>query len=100
MNHGTNLHDVGLGKYIVVFEKGLDTPENIVKDVEKKLTGLGGTITYEYNTVLRGFAVTIPTDVMETFQKEEMTSLQNDKFPFYIEKDQVVSINNDDDGKN
>lgn len=95
MVYGANMYYIGLGKYIVVFEKGLDTPENVVKDVEKKLTTLGGTITYEYTTVLRGFAVTIPTDIMETFQKEEMTALQNAKFPFYIEKDQVVSINND-----
>ncbi|CAN6638627.1 hypothetical protein TRVA0_017S00760 [Trichomonascus vanleenenianus] len=82
-----------LGKYIVVFEKGPATPENIVEVVKAKLVALGASIGYEYHTVLKGFALTIPKDVMVKFQKEDEASVQSKEFPFFIEEDKEVTTN-------
>lgn len=91
--------EAAVSRYIIVFEKGIETPDKNVRKVEDKLKSLGGTITYEYNTVLKGFAVSIPEDIMENFQKEEMTSEGFNEFPFYVEKDQEAHISQDDDDK-
>lgn len=76
----------GLSKYIVVFEKGLETPDRIVKAAEDRLKAIGAFITYEYNTVLKGFAVTAPADAMTAFAVED----NNEEFPFIIEADKKV----------
>lgn len=76
----------GLSKFIVVFEKGLETPDRIVKAAEERLKSIGAYITYEYNTVLKGFAVTAPADVMTTFATED----NNDEYPFIVETDKEV----------
>jgi hypothetical protein len=76
----------GLSKYIVVFEKGLETPDRIVKAAEERLKSIGAYITYEYNTVLKGFAVTAPADVMNAFAVQD----NNAEYPFIIETDKQV----------
>lgn len=80
----------GLAKYIVIFEKGLDTPDSILRTAEHKLKEIGALITYEYNTVIKGFAVTAAPQVIEEFA----TSGNNPQYPFIVEIDKEVSTNN------
>lgn len=75
-------------RYIIVFEKGFDTPSHVVKNLETKLKEIGADILYRYDTVLNGFAVTLPSDKVTTLE-----SINDQKFPFFIERDQEVSIN-------
>lgn len=77
-------------RYIIVFEKGFDTPSSVVKTVEKKLKEMGADILYRYDTVLNGFAVKLPSDKVTTLE-----SINDQKFPFFIERDQAVTINDD-----
>ncbi|ANB14946.1 hypothetical protein AWJ20_2563 [Sugiyamaella lignohabitans] len=82
--------DSSLMKYIIIFEKGLETPDRVVKAAEKKLKEIGAYITYEYNTVVKGFAVSAPADVIAIFEKNDNDA----QYPFIVEVDQVVSANN------
>lgn len=74
--------------YVVVFESGMETPDAIVKALENKLKQLGALITYEYNTVIKGFTVKAPKTVMDQVHTEE----KDCKFPFIIEEDKTVTI--------
>lgn len=73
--------------YVVLFEKGMETPDSIVKSLENKLKELGALITYEYNTVIKGFTVKAPKAVMEQVHTEE-----DSQYPFIIEEDKIVTI--------
>jgi hypothetical protein len=86
---GSSADVSGLMKYIVIFEKGLDTPDRVVKAAEKRLKEIGAYITYEYNTVVKGFAVSAPADVIATFAKDDNDPL----YPFIVEVDKEVSTN-------
>lgn len=71
-----------------MFSKGMDTPNKVIDNVERKLKDLGIQIHYKYNTVIRGFAFTLDTDKVQTLEDF------NDKdYPFILEADQTVTIN-------
>ncbi|KAK9479943.1 hypothetical protein V1514DRAFT_350853 [Lipomyces japonicus] len=79
--------------YIVTFTKGKDTPDSVVENAISKIKELGGQITHEYNTVLKGFSVSIPDGiaskgVIAAFKAET----QNIAFPFTVEEDQEITI--------
>lgn len=77
----------GLTKYLVIFEKGLATPDRVIRMAERKLKELGATITYEYNTVIKGFAVTAPAVAISSFETEQV----DPEFPYIVEVDKEVS---------
>lgn len=83
-----------LKSYIVTFKSGKDTPDSVVKEVMDKFKDLGGQITNEYNTLLKGFSFSIPSGyaVKGTLATLEAEA-QNPKFPFVIEEDQQININ-------
>ena len=58
--------------------------------MESKLKEFGALITYEYNTLIRGFAVTCDSDVMSKLQADEVS--QESQYPFFVEVDQPVSV--------
>lgn len=88
-------------RFIIVFEKGFDTPPTLVAATESKLKALGFDIVYRYNTVLNGFAIApspalIADSSKYQSQDQLVAAIQalNDKsFPFFIEKDQAAGIN-------
>ncbi|KAK9471816.1 uncharacterized protein V1510DRAFT_419085 [Dipodascopsis tothii] len=81
-----------LKSYIVTFKKGKGTPEKVVQAAMDKIKALGGHVTHEYDTVLKGFAVTIPATVVSAFESR-VESFQNADFPFVVEEDRSVNIN-------
>lgn len=60
--------------------------------VRDKIQALGGEITHEYTTVLTGFSFNIPDNGLV----EAIAKLSDSKYPFIIEKDSTVSINDDE----
>ncbi|KAK9386281.1 hypothetical protein V1515DRAFT_587438 [Lipomyces mesembrius] len=78
--------------YIIQY-KILDTPDSVVNFAMSAIKELGGSITHEYNTVMRGFTITIPSGiasagVLAAF-KEKVASKD---FPFTVEEDKPVHI--------
>ncbi|KAK9492911.1 hypothetical protein V1508DRAFT_125528 [Lipomyces doorenjongii] len=78
--------------YIIQY-KSLDTPDSVVNFAMNAIKELGGSITHEYNTVMRGFTITIPSGiasagVLAAF-KEKAASKD---FPFTIEEDKPIHI--------
>ncbi|ODV72213.1 uncharacterized protein CYBJADRAFT_174470 [Cyberlindnera jadinii NRRL Y-1542] len=72
--------------YILIFEQGQVTPNEYVQSVRENIIKLGGTIKYDYTTLLTGFAFSVPDDVTLNSVKE----LSDEKYPFFIEKDSEV----------
>ncbi|KAK9264751.1 hypothetical protein V1519DRAFT_436110 [Lipomyces tetrasporus] len=77
--------------YIIRY-KMLDTPDSVVNIAMKAIKDLGGSITHEYNTVMRGFAITVPKGValkgvLAAFKEKASVA----DFPFAIEEDKPVS---------
>lgn len=72
--------------YIVVFERGLDTPDDVVSKIGATLKQLGAKINYEYKAVVKGFSVSAPTSAIE-----HLKGYNDADYPFVIEKDQRVS---------
>ncbi|CEP21744.1 hypothetical protein BN1211_1938 [Cyberlindnera jadinii] len=62
------------------------TPNEYVQSVRENIVKLGGTIKYDYTTLLTGFAFSVPDDVTLNSVKE----LSDEKYPFFIEKDSEV----------
>ncbi|KAK9347328.1 hypothetical protein V1522DRAFT_401777 [Lipomyces starkeyi] len=81
-----------LKSYIIQY-KILDTPDSVVNFAMNAIKELGGSITHEYNTVMRGFTITIPSGIaskgiLAAF-KEKAASKD---FPFTIEEDKPVRM--------
>ncbi|KAI9293094.1 protease propeptide/inhibitor [Neoconidiobolus thromboides FSU 785] len=59
----------GHGNYIVTFKSGTEDHvlESAIKDIESR----GGKITHKYDTVLKGFAASVPDDHLSTLQSHE-----------------------------
>ncbi|ODQ68037.1 hypothetical protein NADFUDRAFT_81127 [Nadsonia fulvescens var. elongata DSM 6958] len=76
-------------KYIVIFEKGQETPENIISSMKSKLLSLGAHISHEYTTLLRGFAFSAPIDLVVSLEQDE--NVNNEDFPFYLEEDEQLT---------
>ncbi|KAK9325940.1 hypothetical protein V1517DRAFT_335448 [Lipomyces orientalis] len=77
--------------YIIRYEI-LDTPDSVVNIAMKAIKDLGGSITHEYNTVMRGFSITVPKGValkgvLAAFKEKASVA----DFPFTIEEDKPVS---------
>jgi hypothetical protein len=53
---------------------------------------LGGTIKHEYNTVLTGFAFSVPDIAIV----DSIKLLSDPKYPFFIEKDSTVHAYDED----
>ncbi len=68
-------------RYIVVLNEGLDLPEDVAADVAIRT---GGRVGYVYETVLRGFSITMP--------RAALAGVQNDPRVAFIEEDKPVSI--------
>mmetsp|Transcript_10064 Transcript_10064/g.18348 ORF Transcript_10064/g.18348 Transcript_10064/m.18348 type:complete len:520 (+) Transcript_10064:94-1653(+) len=67
--------------YIIVFD---DTaPPNMPEQARNKIAELGGTVKFEYNTVLKGVAATLPAPALEAMKNQPGVS--------YIEQDQVAT---------
>lgn len=69
--------------YIIVFSKGLDTPDRVVRSLEDSIKGQGGQIHYEYRTVIKGFSVSMDPSAME-----RVKAMNDVDFPFVVEVDQ------------
>jgi hypothetical protein len=80
--------------YILVFEQGQLTPNKFVNDIRTKIIEFGGKINHEYTNVLTGFAFSLPTGDRAL---EAIKALNAAEWPFFIEEDSVVSINDDAD---
>ncbi|KAF8468404.1 hypothetical protein BDZ91DRAFT_722573 [Kalaharituber pfeilii] len=73
--------------YLVTFPA--DTPQSEVDRAARDIEANGGTINHRY-TLLKGFSVVASEDAMNTFKAQG-----KDKYPMYVEEDQVVHIMND-----
>lgn len=69
--------------YIIVFERGFETPDRIVAGVNEALQKAGAVIKYRYHTVIKGFAVSLPPDKVNVIE-----AINHSDFPFVIEHDQ------------
>lgn len=74
-------------KYILMFNE--DTvPEATVEKVKSVIKSKGGKIGFEYSFI-KGFAFSAPDQAVKFLQDQKEFA----KFPFTIEQDQVVSLN-------
>lgn len=69
--------------YIIIFSKGLATPDRVVKSLEDSIKGQGGKINYQYRTVIKGFSVSMDPEAMD-----RVRSMNDVDFPFVVEVDQ------------
>ncbi|KAG5358534.1 hypothetical protein CJU89_5134 [Yarrowia sp. B02] len=76
-------------KYILTFKDDA-TPEATVNAVKNAITSKGGKIGYEYSFI-KGFAFSAPDKVIQYLK----SSPEYAKFPFILEQDQVVSLNDE-----
>ncbi|CAM9014103.1 unnamed protein product [Wickerhamomyces anomalus] len=76
-------------KFIIPVGKEIYSAVKYVTLVKDKIIALGGEITHEYTTVLTGFSFNIPDNGLV----EAIAKLSDTKYPFIIEKDSTVSIN-------
>ncbi|AOW00139.1 hypothetical protein B0I72DRAFT_133058 [Yarrowia lipolytica] len=74
-------------KYILTF-KDDSTPEATVDQVKKAIVSKGGKIGYEYSFI-KGFAFSAPDKAIQYLK----TTKEYANFPFILEQDQVVSLN-------
>lgn len=74
-------------KYILTF-KDDSTPDSTVAQVKNAITSKGGKIGYEYSFI-KGFAFSAPDAAIKYLKSTTDFS----KFPFILEQDQVVSLN-------
>ncbi|KAK9238205.1 hypothetical protein V1525DRAFT_418815 [Lipomyces kononenkoae] len=82
-------------KSYIISYKTLDTPDSVVNIAMQAIKELGGSVTHEYNTIMRGFSITIPAGiaskgVLAAFKEKALSK----EFPFTIEEDQPVHISN------
>jgi subtilisin family serine protease len=70
------------GQYIVVFSPG--TAANVVNRAANNVVAMGGTILYEYESALQGYAAILP--------EQALNGIVHNPNIEYIEADQVISI--------
>ncbi|PRT55854.1 hypothetical protein B9G98_03474 [Wickerhamiella sorbophila] len=68
--------------YLIIFRKGFDTPDRLVRALSNNLKSLGAKINFEYHTVIKGFAVSMPKSLVD-----EVVALSDSEFPFVVEED-------------
>lgn len=68
--------------YLIIFEKGFDTPDRLVRQVANNLKKIGAQINFEYHTVIKGFAVSLPKDLVS-----DVHAFNNPEYPFVVEED-------------
>ncbi len=77
--------------YILYFDDK-NVPDAVFDAVLEAIKSITGSeIKYEYHSTLRGLAFQIPADSIDL-----IAGLNSTEFPFFIERDQVVSIANGD----
>ncbi|KAG5358789.1 hypothetical protein CKK34_5076 [Yarrowia sp. E02] len=76
-------------KYILTFKDDA-TPEATVASVKKAIEAKGGKIGYEYSFI-KGFAFSAPDQAIQYLKDTKEYA----NFPFILEQDQVVSLNNE-----
>ncbi|KAJ3186715.1 hypothetical protein HDU85_007535 [Gaertneriomyces sp. JEL0708] len=69
------------GKYVVAFKA--DTPQDVIDQAAKDIEAQGGKIGHKYDTVMKGFAATLPDNLLTTFKAHDKVD--------YIEADGEVS---------
>ncbi|ODV98334.1 hypothetical protein PACTADRAFT_817 [Pachysolen tannophilus NRRL Y-2460] len=74
--------------YILVFESGSLTPKDRIEQVRSKIIDMGGKITYDYSLTITGFSFSLPEDSVSL-----LTTMNNAKWPFFVEKDSQVKAN-------
>jgi predicted enzyme related to lactoylglutathione lyase len=70
-----------IGKYIVVFKESASVDD--IKRYMDRVNAEGGSVTNVYDTVLKGFAATIPDSFLQNLQGDDLID--------YIEPDGVVT---------
>ncbi|KAK9464108.1 uncharacterized protein V1516DRAFT_669580 [Lipomyces oligophaga] len=93
---GSTPADATTKTYIVTFSKDKAPPAKVVDATMEKFKDIGGKITHKFDTLLIGFTVALPTEVLSTSTEDVFTTLQNSDYPFTFEEDQPVSINSED----
>lgn len=68
--------------YLIIFRKGFDTPDRLVRALSNNLKSLGAKINFEYHTVIKGFAVSMPKTLVD-----QVVALSDEEFPFVVEED-------------
>ncbi|THX43460.1 hypothetical protein D6C84_04565 [Aureobasidium pullulans] len=63
-----------------------DTPYSVIEHAMDAIKEAGGVITHEYKTLIKGFAATAPTKVVQSVKA------LGEKYNAIVEEDQVVSI--------
>ncbi|KAL4801452.1 hypothetical protein BDV18DRAFT_149234 [Aspergillus unguis] len=63
-----------------------DTPNSVIEDAKNSVRQGGGTITHEYNTVIKGFAADAPEEAIQ------QVSTESAEYQPTVEQDQPVSI--------
>jgi len=71
--------------YILVFEDGTSTPDSVLANLQDKLKNLGVKINYEYQTIIKGFSVSLESSLVS-----KLHELNDKSYPFILEQDKGV----------
>ncbi|KAI4736367.1 hypothetical protein E4T50_13134 [Aureobasidium sp. EXF-12298] len=63
-----------------------DTPDSVIEHAMSVIKEAGGIITHEYKTLIKGFAATAPSKVVNSVKA------LGEKYQAIVEDDQVVSV--------
>lgn len=71
--------------YILIFEDGMETPDTVLDKLQSELKSIGAKINYEYQTIIKGFSVSLDSSLVNKLQ-----ALNDKTYPFILEQDKGV----------